>query len=136
MHAIDSSNLAENFENNRVHAYKELKNTILEAHGKLKAVHHSKQNDGTTNQTLIQKDQESIQNNKWHDNKWADVIRQNVANSEQIVEAEKHKDDKTKDVEFVVKMSEGQFPQMIMRNTAENGLSQETVVHTDLLSEI
>lgn len=52
------------------------------------------------------------------------------------MEAAKHKSDKTNDVEFVFKMSEGQFPQMIMRNTAENGLSQETVVHTDLLSEI
>ena len=52
------------------------------------------------------------------------------------MEAAKHKSDKTIDVEFVFKMSETQFPQMIMRKTAENGLSLETVVHTDLLSEI
>ena len=136
MHAIEQTSLSKDFENNRAHAYKELKKSILNAHGKDKGENHSKQTNVDSNQTLVQKDNGSIQSNKWHDNKWADVIRQNVANGEEIVEATNHKADKTKDVEFVFKMAEGQFPQMIMRNTAVDGQRQETVVKTEVLSEI
>ena len=134
MKDAEGLDLAAEYANHSEKAYKDLKNSVLNAHGKTANKNHAQPKKAASNLTLGQREHRSkplsFAHTATEKTNWSDAIRQNVEESEKIYEATEHVDDKPKDVEFVFRMSEGQFPQMIMRNTAVDGQRQETVVET------
>ena len=103
--------LAAEYASHSEKAYKDLKSSILNAHGKIANKNHAQPKKAASNLTLGQREHRSrplsFAHTATEKTNWSDAIRQNVEESEKIYEATEHVDDKPKDVEFVFRMAEG-----------------------------